>query len=657
MSAKSEEPESSQESEGLQLLVEIAAELRPRKGARDPVANLEAATRRLAADSDKRLRFSAAARDLLSRRRLVHALSRGGILSNRGFFGGLKRILSERLLLRILPSSDVRRAIPMIFARNEDYRWLNRLPAKKLAEFLELILTEDDARGIPHPDLAIALRALAGRIGALAMDEELETRLKAVDAGGSPFLQLSVRAHFFIEDHRRGLGGEESYKQVDTVLRDCRSQVDALRRDKHVEGVSLHLTGVIRRLLQNLERFRLLLNIIRPDNPADFARSVAPLLQGVVEAEQTRTHLSRYIRQRLDLIAYKITEHTADKGDLFAARTPGEYWNFFVASLAGGAFVAAFALFKLMFAKLDLPLAAQALLYGLNYSACFVLIYVSGAILATKMPATTASSIARLFDETPESRAALPGVVAEIVVVWRSQFVAFAGNLLCAFPAAMLLAYALESLGGIQVADAEKSRELLRSNHPLLSGALVYACVAGVFLFVAGVVQGAVENRVRYTRLENKLRRHPLFFILGRRRTSAARFVAKYASGIVGNIVLGFLLGSAGTLGVIFGLPFDIRHIAFSSAHVGVASIGVPGAAAFSDPVFYVVLVGVLGIGILNFLVSFGLTLSVTLRSRNVTIDQGGKLVLLLIWHFLRRPLHWFLPLRLPEENRVSDES
>ncbi|MEQ9365536.1 MAG: hypothetical protein RIF32_14920, partial [Leptospirales bacterium] len=274
---------SEKRSAGLQCMAEIVAELRPRKSARDPVVNLEAATRRLAGDSEKRLRFSSATRDLLSRRRLARALCRGGILSDRGFFGGIKRILSERFLLRVLPSSDVRRAVPLIFSRDDDWRWLNHLPAKRLAEFLELILTPEDARGIPHPDLAIAVRVLAARIGALAMDEELETRLEAVEAAGSPFLELSVRAHFFIEDHRRGLGGEETYRQVNTVLRQCRAQIDQLRRDKHVEGVSLHLTGVIRRLLQHLERFRLLLNLIRPDNSADFARSVAPLLQGVVE--------------------------------------------------------------------------------------------------------------------------------------------------------------------------------------------------------------------------------------------------------------------------------------------------------------------------------------------------------------------------------------
>ena len=59
-----------------------------------------------------------------------------------------------------------------------------------------------------------------------------------------------------------------------------------------------------------------------------------------------------------------------------------------------------------------------------------------------------------------------------------------------------------------------------------------------------------------------------------------------------------------------------------------------------------VVLAGVLGIGFVNFLVSFGLTLAVTLKSRRVTAVQFGRLFRMLVGRFLRNPLAWLIPPR-----------
>ena len=120
--------------------------------------------------------------------------------------------------------------------------------------------------------------------------------------------------------------------------------------------------------------------------------------------------------------------------------------------------------------------------------------------------------------------------------------------------------------------------------------------------------------------------------------------------GLTGNVVLGFLLGSAGVVGKIFGLPIDIRHIAFSSAHVGVAALDAPHLLDVRESL--VVLVGVLGIGFVNFLVSFGLTLAVTLKSRRVTAVQFRRLALFLARRFLRNPLAWLIP---PRQPRIDD--
>lgn len=139
------------------------------------------------------------------------------------------------------------------------------------------------------------------------------------------------------------------------------------------------------------------------------------------------------------------------------------------------------------------------------------------------------------------------------------------------------------------------------------------------------------------------IERHPRLRFLGRFRPGFVTFVTRHLSGIASNTALGFMLGSAGVIGLIFGLPIDIRHIALSSALAGVAVLDAPG--LVDRKTIVTVLLGILGIGLVNFLVSFGLTLSVSLKSRHVTFGQTGRLVLALLKRLVTRPLHWHLPL------------
>ncbi len=111
---------------------------------------------------------------------------------------------------------------------------------------------------------------------------------------------------------------------------------------------------------------------------------------------------------------------------------------------------------------------------------------------------------------------------------------------------------------------------------------------------------------------------------------------------IVGNIALGTFLGTAGTIGLLLGLPFDIRHIAFSSANLGVAIASSPE--LLNQNLLIWGLFGVFGIGFVNFIVSFCLTMLTTLRSRQVTFRQWRRLTLARAREFLRSPLRWFYP-------------
>jgi site-specific recombinase len=110
----------------------------------------------------------------------------------------------------------------------------------------------------------------------------------------------------------------------------------------------------------------------------------------------------------------------------------------------------------------------------------------------------------------------------------------------------------------------------------------------------------------------------------------------------MGNLLFGVMLGSMGTVGFLFGLPIDIRHIAFSSANLGYALVAMD----FSLPgrIWIESLAGLLLIGLTNLAVSFSLALWVALKSRGVEFQHSRRLLGIVAGRFLKHPHHFFLP-------------
>ena len=127
-------------------------------------------------------------------------------------------------------------------------------------------------------------------------------------------------------------------------------------------------------------------------------------------------------------------------------------------------------------------------------------------------PATmTLDSIAAVIDEgrdrdlgrTLERLATLTAQVS------RTQLVAIAGNVLVALPTSLLIAWAWLMAAGVPVTSTDKAAHLLADLHPWASAALPHAAIAGVCLFLAGIIAGYQDNRCVYARLPARIARHP----------------------------------------------------------------------------------------------------------------------------------------------------
>lgn len=635
--------------EALEELRQLVDEVRPR-GDEAPCARIQQLTDRLDDEPALRARLTVCIHALFARIDAVDTLTDAGILAE----GTLLPELVHRLARRVLPPTpkpdSLHEVLRELFPHKGDAAWLSEVPPDCWARLQDALdLRVDPTTPIPA-ELALAIRVLAHRVAALGLRPVLTERVPELSPhrGESPFLVVSDQVLAYIRAHGNGRVDDEvpALLACQSTLDRCRQAILDLRARKHEYGTSLELTALSFRMQGLIERLELLLALTDPRD-RNRGRDIARVVAAVVQAEEERDRLGLLVKQHADLLVYQVVEHAARKGRKYITSTRAEYGRFLLTSMGGGAIVAVFAVLKVKLAILPLSLASQALVYGLNYAICFALIYLTGATLATKQPAVTAHTLAACLDDAGGARS-LGRLVEMIARAARSQLVSIFGNVAVAFPLGLLFAVAWPHLFGMPLASPDKAAKLVDDLHPWLSASAWYAAVAGVFLFSAGVISGWVDNRLVFSRIPERIAAHPVLVrILGEPRArGAGEFTRAKAGALVGNVVLGFCLGSAGTIGHIVGLPFDIRHIAFSSSHLAIGlhglDFGVPLAQAAT------VGAGVAMIGAVNLVVSFGLAVLLAVESRRLTLREGRRLLWLLGVHLLRHPLDFVFPPRQP---------
>ena len=263
----------------------------------------------------------------------------------------------------------------------------------------------------------------------------------------------------------------------------------------------------------------------------------------------------------------------------------------------------------------NLSLFGEGLLFGLNYSFGFILMHLLHLTLATKQPAMTASFIAESIENKSEDKSALSIVLAQIL---RSQFVSLIGNLLVVLPICFLIAWSFDKFLFIKIFNYSTAEAQLTSNHPFLSGALIFAAITGVYLSLSGLITGYYDNKVVFSEIPNRIRHHNKLqrLMQPKRLEKLSLFIEKNTGAIIGNLFLGMVLGCTGNFSKFIGLPIDIRHITISAGNFGIAL----GSIEHYDIAFIItVFCGIITIGIINIAVSFLISFYIACRSRSVT--------------------------------------
>ena len=578
-----------------------------------------------------------------------------GILSLDGFCFYLGQRLGAHILPLLRDETDLRDLIGKIFHQSSDQQWLESIDDELWRQLFKLL---NNGYGFATEKTAIknellkAITVLSYRISGIGLYPEFINAQPELSEYESPFLVQNREIIEFIEAYKkqhRSIGDIAVFIPSDAdqalvILEQCRDVVLKIRRATKRIGVSLSLTYLLALLEQCLERVEILLNLLIEDDDLLYD-SIGELLTDVVHAHYTETSVRELMRTNSELIALQVTENASKTGEHYVSTDKKSFFGMYKAAAGAGVIIAIMATLKILTARLVLAPFLHAFLYSMNYALGFMLIHVLHFTVATKQPAMTAAALASTVQRSKGSKTAqIAELAALIISIIRTQFIAILGNISIAIPTAALITWLWQI--GLQepLLTHAKATTLLHSLNPFTSLAIPHAAIAGVCLFLSGLLAGYFDNMAIYRKVGPRLKAHPfLKKQLGQAKLDTfSKYIERNLGALAGNFIFGIMLGSMGTIGFILGLPLDIRHIAFASANFIQGLMSINGTPEIG--LIIVSFLGVLLIGLTNLFVSFTLTIIVALRARQVRFEQWKPLAKLVFTHFTTRPIDFFWP-------------
>jgi len=572
----------------------------------------------------------------------------------------------KRLVYKLLPyqprESGIEFILNLIFYKSRDGSWVQNIPHSIEEDLIELLeLPELSSLKADHfiiKEVLFGLRVLSHRMIGHAFNSEVLSMVPEYENFDSPFISLQDWIDQYIEDLRNGevsrQSTEESYKHLLVLIGQCEDYVKQAYKNRKKFGISQRIHQhlmTIERMLKRLHEILDFLVIVPASEQLEDhkQKSLFNLMQWMVKRNSRFRQLRGYVVKSTQLIAKEITQHTGSKGENYITSDRKGFFKMFRTACGGGAIVGIACVIKLLLSKLDVSLFGQAFLYSANYALAFITIYLFHLTLATKQPAMTAATLASTIKSDLDRKDKFINIIDVSVRAFRSQFIAFVGNVVVSFPVAIILIGALSWYIGDNLAY-KKADILLYELDPIRSPAVFHAAIAGFFLFLSGLIAGQAANRSLYNRIPIRIQKHPLLrrVLSEKRRKQIANYYERNIGGISSNLWFGIFMGTTGTIGVILGLPLDIRHITFAAGNFGLSLFG--HGFTISLSVLFWSLLGIGLIGFLNFIVSFGLSLVLALQSRGVAISQLGNIVVGLGQALLSDPLAFFWPARQVEE-------
>ena len=598
---------------------------------------------------------------LFSNKSFSKALTEANILSENAFFPELKKRISYKFLPPVEDENTISYIISkVLFNPKSDSDYIKNIKPEDGSEFFKLMEIEKIST-LPKvkKELLISANILALRSVGNALEAGITKMVPEYKNFDNPFVALQSELDSLIGRFKKDKdlqidSKDVDYKQIKIYLQQCLDFVDKAFKNACKFGISSKINQSLLKIRQQLKRIQDIIPILVVDTEEDILTNSKNLVSNTLKYNSHRNNVRELIDDSTRLISHLITSHTAETGTHYIATSPKEYLKMFWKASGGGIIVGFLCIFKMMMSYSHGSEFSHAVLYSLNYAFGFIIIYLLGFTLATKQPAMTAATMAKVLSDESSSEKNYKEFANLVAKLSRTQFIAFVGNVLWSFPVALAIIYGMDWFleKNFAVAKADK---LLKDLNPIESKAILHACIAGFFLFISGIISGNISNSSIFNQIPERISQSPfLNQVIGAKNSKKlSDFYTKHWAGIISNFWFGIFLGVIAPLGVFLGLDLDIRHITFSAGNFALALYG--KGFDIDTYTFTISLVTIFLIGAFNFIVSFGLSMLLAFRSRKVNFGELTIIYKTILKYFIKNPLRFFIPLKSELDEASKD--
>ncbi|MDR6514641.1 recombinase [Chryseobacterium camelliae] len=599
--------------------------------------------------------------NILRERPFNLSLTEANILSENAFFPELKK----RILNKVLPPVEHENTVWYLIDNvsltpRSELKFLHNLPENEFNEFLQIIGAADFIiKPEVKKELIFSMNILSWRVTGMAMEVDVVRMAPEYRNFDNPFLALQNELEDLAEELEQNpelqLDSRDSrYKQIKIYIEQCLEFVNIAFKNSSQYGISGKINQSLLKIRQQIQRIFETIQLLVIDTEADITRNSKQLIFNILSYKSHKNNISELINDSTRLISHLITNHTAETGSHYITSTKKEYMTMFYKASGGGIIVGALCVLKVLYGYIPGSDFFHAFFYSLNYAMGFVMIYLMRFTLATKQPAMTAATMTKVLSEegnTQRNRTEFAHLVSKL---FRSQFIAFVGNVLLSFPVALAIIYGLDVFFSQNLA-IDRSDKLLMDLDPFKSKAILHASIAGFYLFISGIISGNIGNNSVFYQIPERIAKNLSIrkFLGAKFAKGLSRYYARNWPGIVSNFWFGVFLGATAPVGLFLGLDLDIRHITFAAGNF---ALGLYGKDFSVDSyTFWISFITVFLIGFFNFLVSFSLSMFLAFRSRKLNFGQVSEIYKEIFRYFLKHPLKFFLPIRSGLDKRADE--
>jgi site-specific recombinase len=612
-----------------------------------PTARLELLLHALDELPETRTRLRAVMVEAFRSLDMVRLFTQTGLPTQAGVFSEA----FDRLVRNVMPEppveNDAAKLLYRLFPERRAAEWLDGVPPALMARLFETLSLP---RGGTSAPAAEAIREsavlLAVRIAAAGTDDEVRERAGNPRLKDSVFLKMSPAVRRLVEAETVDPAANTAAREA---LAACRRELKRVSGTLDSTGISVDLVYRLDYIRTLLDRLYTLLGLVAPPSGQAVEGAGLRFVQSLIRGGVRDRSLYELFRTNSRLLARRIIERVGLSGEHYITRTRAEQHEM-ISSASGGGAITAFAVMgKFLISWAKLPVLFEGLSISLNYAGAFVAMHLCGFTLATKQPSMTAATLAHSIKEIEnDSAPELTALVDQVERTVRSQVAAAIGNVGMVIPFAVMADLAIWAVTGHHFVDAKYADKIIQAHDPITSLTWVYATLTGVYLWLASLVGGAVENWFVVRKVPESVATNRLLrAVIGARRAQAwGRYVSEQVSGIAVAAALGFQLGLAPMAASMIGVQLEVRHLTFVTGQLAFAGME-RGPFGVLQPDYLMSLLSIGMVGTLNFSVSFALALWVAFRARDVRAGQQMELLFAVFRRFRQRPLDF---LRAPKD-------